>query len=56
MIHITLAEEHESVDYPMLKMVSVAGILKADPTVPDGQAVYTMEAHKCEYARTTFHQ
>jgi hypothetical protein len=54
MIHITLSEDHDSVNFPMLTMVSVAGIIKADPTAPPGQAVYEMEADKCEYSRTSF--
>lgn len=54
MIHIRLAEDHETVEFPTLSMVSVAGILTADPSAPEGAAVYTMEAHQCERARTSF--
>lgn len=54
MIQITLSEDHEPVDFPMLSMVSVAGVLKADPDAPDGLAVYTMIADKTERARTSF--
>ncbi|MFK7820223.1 MAG: DUF3299 domain-containing protein [Planctomycetaceae bacterium] len=54
MIHIKLSEDHESVNFPMLTMVSVAGVIEADPTAPPGQAVYEMEADQCEYSRTSF--
>lgn len=54
MIEITLDEDHESVEFPTLSMVSVAGILSADPTAPTDGVVYTMKAHKCERARTSF--
>ncbi len=54
MIQIHLADDHPPIDFPALSMVSVAGKLHADPTAPEGAAVYTMEADKCELARTRF--
>lgn len=54
MIQVTLRDDLEAVNFPAFSMVSVAGVLKADPFAPKGLAVYTMEAHQCESARTPF--
>ncbi len=54
MIQVTLNEDLDAVNFPAFSMVAVAGVLKADPTAPQGAAVYTMEAHQCESARTSF--
>lgn len=54
MIQVTLSEDLPPVNFSAFQMVSVAGILRADPAALEGQAVYTMEAHQCESARTSF--
>ena len=54
MIQVSLADDLPAVNFSAFQMVSVAGILRADPAAPEGQAVYTMEAHQCESARTSF--
>ncbi len=54
MIQVSLADDLPAVNFSAFQMVSVAGILRADPAAPEGQAVYTMEADQCESARTSF--
>ncbi len=54
MIQVTVDPEHPPVDFPMLTHITVAGVISADPTAPDGMPVYTMKAVKCDTAWTSF--
>ena len=52
MIQVNMAEGVTADGYT--SMIYVAGTLTADPSVDEGQAVYTMEVTHCGLAKTSF--
>ena len=52
MIQVRMQEGLTTKGY--LSMISVAGVLSANPSAPEGEPVYTLEARQCGLAKSSF--
>jgi hypothetical protein len=52
-IEVTLADGKTTDSYATA-MIAVSGVLNANPNVPEGETVYTMQATDCRLAQSTF--